>query len=127
MRVRDASCAITRGSAREEMCDFTGVVPLGSSILISVLSVASRCNVLSNLLTTWTYDAVGRTGYENPRVQETRCGSRRSRMCIFLLNGRQIQTADLNKFASSLKKRVGQFLRSIYATLLSFELLSVEF
>lgn len=29
--------------------------------------------MLSNLLTTWTFTT--RPGYENPRVQETRCGS----------------------------------------------------
>lgn len=99
MRVKDAS-TLSRGNAREKMCDFMGVVPLRSSILISVLSVPSRCNMLSNLLTTWTFT----TRSDVPAIRKSTCAGNEMRVaavthvCIFL-NGRQIQTADLNKFA----------------------------
>jgi len=44
VRAIDASTLSPRGNAREKMCDFMGVVPLRSSILISVLSVPPRAD-----------------------------------------------------------------------------------
>ncbi|KAL0128706.1 hypothetical protein PUN28_003815 [Cardiocondyla obscurior] len=63
-------------TACEKTRDFTDVVPLRSLILISVLAVPSRCNVLSNLLTTWTFTTLGRTY----RLRKSTCAGNEMRV-----------------------------------------------